>query len=131
MGDKSATGDLEQRVDEDLREPGASAGRDEGPTKSPIILSFVVDRANIVTLLGLSSGVLAISFALSQNFPAAIIAMLWAALLDWYDGLVARATQGRSESHKLIGVHMDSLVDLVMPHHTRRAPRRRSRCETR
>ena len=82
-------------------------------TRMPTILSFVVDRANFVTLLGLSSGVLAITFALSQNYPAAIIAMLWAALLDWYDGLVARATPGRSEYHKLIGVHMDSLVDLV------------------
>ena len=79
----------------------------------PIILSFVVDWANIVTLLGLCSGVLAIYFALAQNFPAAIIAMLWAVLFDWYDGLVARAVSGRSESHKTVGAHMDSLVDLV------------------
>ena len=76
-------------------------------------MSFVVDWANIVTLLGLCGGVLAIYFAIAQNYPAAIIAMLWAVLLDWYDGLIARATPGRSESHKLVGVHMDSLVDLV------------------
>jgi CDP-diacylglycerol--serine O-phosphatidyltransferase len=82
-------------------------------TQMPTILSFVADRANVVTLLGLSSGVLAIFFALAQNYPAAIIAMLWAVLMDWYDGLVARAAPGRSESHKLVGVHMDSLVDLV------------------
>jgi len=82
-------------------------------TKMPTILSFVADRANIVTLLGLSSGVLAIFFALAQNYPAAIIAMLWAILMDWLDGPVARATPGRSESHKLVGVQMDSLVDLV------------------
>ena len=79
----------------------------------PIILSFVVDWPNIVTLLGLCSGVLAIYFALSQNYPAAIIAILWAVLFDWYDGLVARAMPGRSESHKLVGARMDSLVDLV------------------
>ena len=118
MGDKSATGDSEQRdpgqrVEEDLREPGASAGRDDGPTQSPIILSFVVDRANLVSLLGLASGVLAIYFALRQNFPAAIIALLWAVLMDWFDGLVARRTPGRSEAHKLVGARMDSLVDLV------------------
>ena len=78
----------------------------------PIILSMVVDWPNIVTLLGLCSGVLAMFFALEQNYPAAIIAMLWSVLLDWYDGLVARAIPGRSESHKLVGGHMDSLVDL-------------------
>ena len=84
-----------------------------GEPQQPIILSFVVDPANIVTLLGLCSGVLAIFFVLAQNYPAAIIALLWAVLLDWYDGVVARATPGRSETHKLVGVQMDSLVDLV------------------
>ena len=82
-------------------------------TQTPTILSFVADWANIVTLLGLSSAVLAIFFTLAHNYPAAIIAMLWAVLMDWYDGLIARAALGRSESHKLVGVHMDSLVDLV------------------
>ena len=79
----------------------------------PIILTFVADWANIVTLLGLCSGVLAIYFALAQNYPAAMIAILWAVLFDWYDGLVARTMQGRSESNKLVGARMDSLVDLV------------------
>ncbi len=110
MGDKSGTSELEQRdtgqrdpgqrAEEDLREPGASASLAEGQTQSPIILSFVVDRANLVSLLGLASGVLAIYFALRQNFPAAIIALLWAVLMDWFDGLVARRMPGRSEAHK-------------------------------
>ena len=100
-------------MEEDPREPGASAALAEGQTKSPIILSFVVDRANLVSLLGLASGVLAIYFALRQNFPAAIIALLWAVLMDWFDGLVARRTPERSAAHKLVGAHMDSLVDLV------------------
>ena len=90
---------------------GALAGPE---TKLPVILSFVADWANIVSLLGLCGGVLAIYFALAQNYPAAIIAMLWAVLFDWYDGLVARATtKSRGESHKKVGSHMDSLVDLV------------------
>ena len=79
----------------------------------PVILSFIVDWPNIVTLLGLCGGVLAIFFALEQNYPAAIIAMLWAVLFDWYDGVVARALPKRSESHKSVVAHMDSLVDLV------------------
>jgi CDP-diacylglycerol--serine O-phosphatidyltransferase len=79
----------------------------------PIILSFVADAANIVTLFGLSSGVLGIYFALVGNFPAAVIAMLWAILFDWYDGAVARRTQGRSNTLKLIGAKMDSLADII------------------
>jgi len=118
MGDKSATSESEQRdsgqrAEQDLQEPGALASPAKNQTKPPIILSFVVDRANLVSLLGLASGVLAIYFALIQNFPAAIIALLWAVLMDWFDGLVARRAVGRSESHKLVGARMDSLVDLV------------------
>ena len=118
MGDKSATSEIEhpdtgQLMDEDLRQPGAITGLAADETQSPIILSFVLDRANLVSLLGLASGVLAIYFALRQNFPAAIIALLWAVLMDWFDGLVARRMPGRSEAHKLVGARMDSLVDLV------------------
>jgi CDP-diacylglycerol--serine O-phosphatidyltransferase len=115
MGDESATSEFEQR-DSGQRVEGESeafAGLSESPTQSPIILSFVIDRANLVSLLGLASGVLAIYFALRQNFPAAIIALLWAVLMDWFDGLVARRAVGRSEAHKLVGARMDSLVDLV------------------
>ena len=85
-----------------------------GKNRAPTILSFVVDRANLITLFGLSSGLLAIYFALIQNFPAAIIAMLWAVLMDWFDGSIARKMPGRSESHKIFGARMDSLVDLVV-----------------
>ena len=118
MGDKSAASEIEQvgsgqGMEEDPQEPGAFTSPAEDQTQSPIILSFVIDRANLVSLLGLASGVLAIYFALRQNFPAAIIALLWAVLMDWFDGLVARRMAGRSEAHKLVGAHMDSLVDLV------------------
>lgn len=93
--------------------PGEINAQGERAAQMPTILSFVADWANIVTLLGLCSGVLAIFFALEQNYPAAIIAMLWAVTFDWYDGVVARAMQGRSEAHRSIGAAMDSLVDLV------------------
>ncbi|MFC2108220.1 CDP-alcohol phosphatidyltransferase family protein [Candidatus Bipolaricaulota bacterium] len=79
----------------------------------PTILSVVTDIPNIITLLGLSSGILGIYFALLGNFPAAIIAMLWAVLFDWYDGPVARRIPGRSDVQKSIGARMDSLVDIV------------------
>ena len=105
--------DSDERIRENHSGPKAIDPLSVRESQLPSILSFVVDWANIVTLLGLSSGVLAIYFALAQNYPAAIIALLWAVLMDWYDGLVARATPRRSESHKLVGAHMDSLADLV------------------
>ncbi|MEE8473628.1 MAG: CDP-alcohol phosphatidyltransferase family protein [Dehalococcoidia bacterium] len=79
----------------------------------PVILSFMKDPPNIVTLLGLSCGVLGIYFALVGNFPAAMIAMLWAVLFDWYDGVVAHRMPGRSDTFRSVGAKMDSLVDIV------------------
>jgi len=79
----------------------------------PTILSVVTDIPNIITLLGLSSGILGIYLALLGNFPAAIIAMLWAVLFDWYDGPVARRIPERSDVQKSIGARMDSLADIV------------------
>jgi len=83
-----------------------------GENERLTILSLMKDIPNIVTLLGLSSGVLGIYFALVENFPAAIIAMLWAVLFDWYDGPVAHRIPGRNIL-KSVGAKMDSLVDIV------------------
>jgi len=79
----------------------------------PVILSFIKDIPNIMTLMGLSSGVLGIYFAIIGNFSVAIIAMLWAVLFDWYDGIVARRMRGRNNIFKSVGAKMDSLVDIV------------------
>ncbi len=84
-----------------------------GKSDSPAILSFMMDIPNIVTLLGLCSGVLGIYFALLGNFQAAIVAMLWAVLFDWYDGVVARRIPGRSDAARSFGSKMDSLVDII------------------
>ena len=77
------------------------------------ILAFAVDIPNIITLAGLCCGVLGILLAIQGNFPAAIIAMLWAVLFDWYDGPVARRIAGRSDNLKAFGGKLDSLVDIV------------------
>ncbi len=77
------------------------------------MLAFVKDLPNIMTLLGLCCGVLGIYFAIQGNFPAAMIAMLWAVLLDWYDGPVARRIPGRSDELKAFGSKLDSLADIV------------------
>ena len=105
--------DADQQPVADPVGQGAAYAAVHGETERPIILSLVADAANIVTLCGLSFGILGIFFALVQNFPAAVIAMLWAVLFDWYDGPVARRTPGRSVTRKLVGIKMDSLVDVV------------------
>jgi CDP-diacylglycerol--serine O-phosphatidyltransferase len=97
-----------------MRDSRAIGHETRGKIRVPTILSFVVDRANLVTLLGLSIGLLAIYFGLIGNFPAAIICMLWAVLMDWFDGSIARRMLSRSESHKIFGARMDSLVDMVV-----------------
>ena len=102
-----------QPTEDRLKQCPSNGQRDRSETRAPVILSFVVDKANIVTLTGLGCGVLSIYFAITQNFRAAIIAMLWAVLMDWFDGLVARRQPNRSETHKLFGAQMDSLVDIV------------------
>ena len=101
-------------MEENSSAPSVLGAEGGGQNPSPIILSFVIVRANFVTLLGLSSGLLAIYFSLVQNYPAAMIALLWAVLMDWFDGLVARRMPGRSDSQRQFGSQLDSLVDLVV-----------------
>jgi len=79
------------------RRPNAGLSFFQRKKDSPVILSFMKDIPNTVTLLGLCSGVLGIYFALLGNYQAAIIAMLWAVLSDWYDGPIARRIPGRSK----------------------------------
>jgi phosphatidylserine synthase len=105
--------DSDQPVETNSGRSGATRSSIPEKNERPVILSLMKDIPNIVTLLGLSSGVLGIYFALVENFPAAIIAMLWAVLFDWYDGPVARRIPGRSNILKSIGAKMDSLVDIV------------------
>jgi len=105
--------DYNQTLETNPDKPGATVSFIPEEPKRPIVLSLMKDIPNIVTLLGLSCGVLGIYFALVGNFPAAIIAMLWAVLFDWYDGTIARRIPGRSNLLKSIGAKMDSLVDIV------------------
>lgn len=86
----------------------------DGPVVAPrSILAFAVDRANLLTLSGLLCGLLGIYFAIKGIFAAAIIAMLWAAFFDWFDGPIARRIQGRNAEDRAFGAQLDSLVDIV------------------
>jgi CDP-diacylglycerol--serine O-phosphatidyltransferase len=77
------------------------------------VLSFVKDLPNICSLFGLLSAVLGIYFAIAGNFEAAIIGVLWAALFDWYDGIIARKLKGRTKTQGVFGAQLDSMIDNV------------------
>ena len=77
------------------------------------VLSFVKDLPNICSLIGLLSAVLGMYFAIAGNFEAAIIAVLWAVLFDWYDGIIARKMRGRTKIQGVFGAQLDSMIDIV------------------
>jgi CDP-diacylglycerol--serine O-phosphatidyltransferase len=62
-----------------------------------------------LTILGMCSGATAIRLALTGNFKAAVIAIMFAAVCDLLDGRVARLFGVSSE----FGAQLDSLSDLV------------------
>jgi CDP-diacylglycerol--serine O-phosphatidyltransferase len=82
------------------------------PRNTPRRLSgFSVNRMvpNILTVLALCAGMTAIRFAVSGNFPAAVYAIMIAAVLDGLDGRIARLL--RATSH--FGAELDSLSDFI------------------
>ena len=79
----------------------------------PSILSFANDLANLCSLAGLLSAVLAIYFAMVGNFPAAMIGIAWAVFFDWSDGNIARRMKGRTDEQRKFGGQLDSLIDIV------------------
>jgi CDP-diacylglycerol--serine O-phosphatidyltransferase len=83
----------------------------EGDRRSA--LSFIYDRANLLTLTGLVFGVLAISFGAQGLYAAASIALLWALFCDWFDGPLARRMIDRTDDDRAFGAQLDSLADIV------------------
>ena len=64
---------------------------------------------NMLTLIGVCIGLTSIRFALDGNFEFAIIAILFAALIDGLDGRIARLIRGTSK----VGKELDSLTDMI------------------
>jgi CDP-diacylglycerol--serine O-phosphatidyltransferase len=79
----------------------------------PSILSLASDLPNICSLVGLFSALLALFFALTGNYPAAMIGLIWAVFFDWNDGKIARKMKGRTAVQGQIGGQVDSLIDIV------------------
>lgn len=64
---------------------------------------------NIITLLNLLSGSIAVIFAVQNNLIAAALFVGLGIFFDFFDGLIARALNVKSE----IGLQLDSLADMV------------------
>jgi len=85
----------------------------QAPATRPRIVSFAQDWANLCSLAGLVCAVLGIYFAIIGLFLPALIALLWATVFDWSDGIIARRTAGRTTEQRAFGVQLDSLIDIV------------------
>ena len=72
-------------------------------------LSFLQMLPNMVTILGMCSGLTAIRFIMVGRFDIAVMLILFAAVLDGLDGLLAR----RLGSESSIGAELDSLSDFL------------------
>jgi CDP-diacylglycerol--serine O-phosphatidyltransferase len=64
---------------------------------------------NMLTLFGVCIGLTSIRFALDGKFEFAIIAIIFAALIDGLDGRLARLIKGTSK----VGKELDSLTDMI------------------
>jgi len=88
-------------------------GMNDTQVKQPGIISFANDLANLCSLAGLLSAVLAIYFAILGNFPAAMIGLVWSVFFDWSDGNIARRMKSRTDEQRKFGGQLDSLIDIV------------------
>ena len=64
---------------------------------------------NMLTLIGVCIGLTSIRFALDGRFEFAIIAIIFADLIDGLDGRIARLIKGTSK----VGKELDSLTDMI------------------
>ncbi len=72
-------------------------------------IPFRMLAPNLITLMAIVSGLTSIRLAVEDRFELAIIAILFAAILDGLDGRVARLLKSSTR----FGAEMDSLADFV------------------
>ena len=84
----------------------------EQPNKNFKIVSDKKTRMilpNAITLIGVCIGLTSIKFAIDGKFAVAVIAILFAGLMDALDGRIARLIKGTSK----MGKELDSLGDVI------------------
>jgi phosphatidylserine synthase len=83
------------------------------PSHQTGMLWFAKDLPNICSLAGLFCALLGIYFSILQHFSIAVVAMIWAVLFDWGDGIIARNMKDRTKKQGEFGGQLDSLIDMV------------------
>jgi CDP-diacylglycerol--serine O-phosphatidyltransferase len=83
------------------------------PEPKPPILASLHDAANLLTLAGVFSSLLAITFAFTGKLSQAAIGLLAAFIFDVIDGPVAKRLKGRTTTDQAIGANLDSLADVI------------------
>lgn len=80
---------------------GERKGRDPLPFRNLL--------PNLVTIVGLCAGLTSIRFVLAEQFEVAAVLIIFAALIDGVDGMLARRLKATSE----LGAELDSLSDFL------------------
>jgi CDP-diacylglycerol---serine O-phosphatidyltransferase len=81
----------------------------ETPQRKRDSMSLILMLPNMVTILGLCAGLTSIRFVLVGRFDVAAALIIFAALIDGLDGLLARRLNAASD----IGGELDSLSDFL------------------
>lgn len=87
-------------------EPDPGAAAPDARTR-PERLPFLHLAPNLITILGLCAGMTALRFAFDGRFEPAAALMVFAAVIDGFDGLLARKLNAASP----FGAELDSLAD--------------------
>ncbi|WP_027575582.1 CDP-alcohol phosphatidyltransferase family protein [Bradyrhizobium sp. WSM1743] len=77
------------------------------------MITYLSDRANAVTALGILCSGAAIGFVVRGHYEAGIALGLWAIVADDVDGEIARSTKHRTMATKAIGKALDAFSDLI------------------
>lgn len=94
--------------DEDL-EPEGVSGEDFGRHRLPRGLTLRALVPNAITSAALCCGLTGIRFAIGGDFRSAVMAIIFAGMLDGIDGRVARLMKAQSR----FGAELDSLSDAI------------------
>lgn len=78
-------------------------------SRRPENLSVLQLLPNLVTILGLCAGLTALRFAFDDKFEPAVALLIFAALIDGLDGLLARKLNAASN----FGAELDLLSDFL------------------
>ena len=95
------------------RSIGGPAPERQHPTTRRPTIGYLFDAANLLTLAGLLSSIMAITFAVRGEFAVAGIGLVLAFFFDGIDGPVSKRISGRTAEDHAFGANLDSLVDMV------------------